>query len=611
MHALTAIEALRLRLAKSNASIEFGETPFGQPQLVESAVRVSEKLFQGYAKAIPSAENAYAAVLAYARGQKVDGRQRHMIASALSMSIRELDKQCLLGLPKLQNILESYQVDADKGRLWQLTWYGLLVSYFAYDPACAKPQDEAGWEQLRTFLNHTWPLIDRQADGALVPDWIVLLRTERQLLGDRPADKYGRAWLEGDMKMTERLRLDLDIPPSSWFWSELVTGAVRVAAGKTDAAFIASIPKLLDLIDDRPVCRDDAVEAILVRYFACRETPVHEDLCAYVVHKNVWRNPKLRDAGYATKWNRVPDEVWRMVLGWVNKQNLRDFFDILALRNKADEGRLAFWTKYIEQIHWTRLIFSSDTMELARHSEEVRALIAREDGSYASLTINKGVDAFMMQIGDFIIVEFSKKPNACYIYPISGLKFDRYRKTYTGSTGDLKYGHYDSNSGKIIHNGDWQSNGAATLRRLGILTDAQVGKLASAPDARRTTTQVRSAVPPQTEFVTARGIQPEPTRQVVNTWLPTAAPTRGERGPNSSEVAARTFAPHGARFDMALLEKTIGRFQDARIRDARRDDGTGCIWVYNPGRTRELEAWLDEGGFRWSERRVAWYFPEK
>jgi len=41
-------------------------------------------------------------------------------------------------------------------------------------------------------------------------------------------------------------------------------------------------------------------------------------------------------------------------LGWVNERNLRDFFGILASRNNADEGRLAFWSNYLEQITWTR-----------------------------------------------------------------------------------------------------------------------------------------------------------------------------------------------------------------------------------------------------------------
>jgi len=125
--------------------------------------------------------------------------------------------------------------------------------------------------------------------------------------------------------------------------------------------------------------------ALLTRYHGCKERPIHAELRDYVVRKDIWRNPKLKAAGLATTWNRVSDDVWRMVLSWVNESNLRDFFGILASRNHAEEGRLEFWTKYLNQISWTRLIFGPETMRLARRNREISELIAREEGAYAQL----------------------------------------------------------------------------------------------------------------------------------------------------------------------------------------------------------------------------------
>ena len=116
--------------------------------------------------------------------------------------------------------------------------------------------------------------------------------------------------------------------------------AVRSATAKSDSEFRALLPRLIQLIEGKPAFRDDAIELILIRFHACKDSTPDDRFRDYVVRPSVWKNPKLRDAGIATAWNRVPDPVWMMALGWVNKRNLKDFFDILAARNQADEGRL-------------------------------------------------------------------------------------------------------------------------------------------------------------------------------------------------------------------------------------------------------------------------------
>jgi hypothetical protein len=611
----SAIESLRRRLAQSTSLIEFGEAPFGQPHLVERAAHAAEKLFQAYAKARPSAQDAYAAALAFARGQRVSELQRHLIASAITVPIREIGNVRLLGSSRFSQLLMSYQAEASKGTLWQLTWYGLLSSYFSFDPVTAKAEDRTGWELLRELLGKTWALIDREAGDGLCPDWLSLLRTETQLLGPRPADKYGRDWLSGETEATERLRVDLDIPPSSWFWHELVAGAVRATTKASDQVFIAAIPKLLDLIEERPVCRDDAIEAILCRYHICVAVSVHDLLRDYVVQKDVWRNPKLRDAGYATAWNRVPEEVWLMVLGWVNERNLRDFFDILASRNKADEGRLEFWSKYMKQITWTRLIFSRDTMALARQKPDVRALIAREEGAYATLTVNKDVDAFMMRIGNYIIVEFSKKPNACYIYDADNMKFDRNSRQYAGGTDDLKYGYYDQDAASIRHLPHWQISGASTLAKLGILPDARMAGLKTGSAQRTHNTSARTqreagAIAGRVAPTAASARLPSKDHQASLISRPTQVPIERSREDSVSEATALSQPPQGSNFKMADLHDIVGKYEGARIVDGRKAYGAGRLWVSNPKRGRNLDLWLASSGFKWSPRSVMWYFPE-
>lgn len=571
MLATTGLQRLTLDLAAAVGSMGLHSAAFGKPELIAVPAREAERIFQGYAKAKPNKDDAYAAARAFLREQKLDAWQQDLIASAISDPVREQGGATVLGSPRFTELLATYEEEANRGDLWRLTWHGLLYSYFNFDPSSVKDQaSQRGWDALRRFLERTWPLIDRQADSALVPDWIGVLRLELEVLTGSPADKYARAYLQGDSTATDQLAADLGIAPSSWFWHALVLGAVSRATSDSDAEFRRLVPRLLDLVGSKPVFRDEALEVILVRYHACKGAPQDERLRDYVCDPTVWKNPKLKQAGIATAWNRVPDPVWRMVLDWVNGQNLKDFFDILAARNKADEGRLAFWSKYLKQISWTRLVFGADTMVLKRTHPGIRDLIAREEGAYAQLSGKREVDAFMAQIGNYLIIEFSKKPNACYVYKCDELPFEPYARHYDGGTSDLAAGYRDNQTclARIVHRSGWELRAAAELKSLGITPDE--------PDRRqRSSAKAESA---------------------AEIW---------GRLAQESEAGGQQSGP-----DMKKLENLMERFRRATVDDKRKGAAGGRLWVNDPLQRESLGTELSAMGFRWANSKQAWYFPE-
>jgi hypothetical protein len=568
---------LARQLASVLASFNLPATPFGQPEVVEKAAAAAAQAFQGYAKARPSKADAYAAALAFLRGQDLDERQRDLVAGALSERIREQSNACVLGHGKLPTLLDEYSREAEAGDLWRLTWFGLLGSYFSFDPAKASEAEQFGWESLRAFLKRTWPLIDRQSGSKVVPDWVTVLRGDPSLLGDNAAYRYALDYLRGEEAAVQKLSSDLAIPESSWFWQRLVLSAVERSTEQPDDRFKANIPKLLQLISARPVYRDKALEVLLTRYHRCADTSVHEQLRDYVCRKDVWRNPKLRAAGMATAWNRVEDEVWRMALQWVNKANLKDFFAVIAARRQADEGRLDFWSQYMEQIQWTRLIFSSQTQALAYSNEGIRNLIAREEDSYATMSANKDVDAFMMQLGNYLVIEFSKVPNAAYVYKADELPFEPYRRQYTGTGSDLKHGNEHGCAARFTHGHAWEATARMELQRLGIYPDAP-GK--SGPR------RVEAAKQASTSAERQRAPAVEP---------PSAPSSDG--------------APKGALFSMDSLRRLIAQYPQARIVDRRYSSG-GRLWVEDPMQHSKLERQLKAWNFRWAEARSAFYFME-
>jgi hypothetical protein len=565
-----AIAALTRDLAAAIGAMGFGVMEFGKPQLVQEAAAAAELTFQGHAKAKPRTEDAYAAARAFLRGGDLDDWQKDMVASAVSEPIREHGHATVLGDKRFPALLAAYEDEAKRGELWRLTWHGLLFSYFKFDPTQAGDSaTHQGWAHLRSFLERTWPLIDKQSGDRLVPEWISVLRKEANLLSAKPAEKYALDYLRGDTAATELLAEDLGIPPSSWFWHALVLGAVKRATAEPDAEFRRLVPTLIELVRGNPGFRDEALELILVRYHACSAAPADERLRDFVCHPQVWKNPKLKAAGIATAWNRVPTPVWQMVLTWVNEQNLKDFFDILAARSNADEGRLAFWSRYLKQISWTRLVFGAETMSLARANPAVRDLIAREEGAYAQLTGKREVDAFMMQLGSYLIVEFSKKPNACYVYKSDELPFEPYDKYFDGGTSDLGVGYRVGCAARIIHLPRWETRATDQLKSLGIRPDKA--------DARRV-----GAEAPRETATTAPHTPPPPETHVVT---------------------------ESAGLDMLYLEQLMVRFRGAAIYDKRDRDG-GRLWVEDPLQRVQLGSELEALNFRWADARAAWYYRE-
>lgn len=551
-----ALAELEKRLASLTAELARRSESPGQPAVVLSAAKEAERIFEGYTKLQPNKRAIYECVIELLQGRKLTSWQKDLVAFGLTEPIKEFRNATVLSSPRLEGLLLAYEREANDGSLWPLSWHAILTTYFSYDPHSS--QDEAsmsGWQRLQIFLQDTWPSVNKALGDQLVPDWATVLRREPNALAPNPAEKYADAYLKGDREPANRLAKELGIPDSSWFWHSLILSAVHRAAAQPDDKFKALIPQLLNMLRERTAFRNESIECLLVRYHACKGAPPHEALKEFVISPDVWKNPKLKLIGQGgAAWNRVPEPVWKMVLNWVNQANLRDFFEILAARNQADAGRLAFWSRYMDQIIWARLIFGQETMNLQRNNPEVRKLIAREQGMHARLTSSqkKLVDAFLMQLGNYIIVEFSKKPNACYVYKANELPFHPYASEYDGGNPDLAVGPNGDFAGRIVHTPGWEIDAQATLRSLGIYPDK--GK-----------------------------------EQSIHAALGTRAAGKRSKETDSDEVKA-----------------IVRRFSGAVLRDERTKSG-GRLWVLDPQQRQQLGKELEPLGFFWSDFRKGWY----
>jgi hypothetical protein len=214
-------------------------------------------------------------------------------------------------------------------------------------------------------------------------------------------------------------------------------------------------------------------------------------------------------------------------------------------------------------------------MALQKANAEVRNLIAREEGSYAQLTGKPEVDAFMMQLGPYVVIEFSKKPNACYVYEADQLPFEPYDRYYDGGTSDLAAGYRSDvdYALRIVHRAGWDDKAEIDLLQLGIAPDAH-----SATATSRTTGETAKST---------KTTKAKPGRPAIST---------------ASKI-------HGGP-DLALVKAIVSRFSRAIVDDRRNLPSGGRLWVADPLQRTQLSAELEGMGFKWSDRRLAWYYPE-
>jgi len=581
----------------------------GAPQQIEKEVQRAERLFKDYSsKSHHSKDDAYSAALKLVRGEVLDSWSKDIVAAAIAIPLKERKDLSVIETPHLEALLNSYREQADRGELWRLTWYSLFNSYLSVDPSrLSSSPGREGFSKLRTFLRKTWPTIDSNSGDLAVPDWVQVLRVEPELLSDNPAQKYATAVLAGDFEKVNEVQQRLGIPASGWFREELVIGAVKQVILQSEREFKHHLPAVIALIKTAPTFRDRAICAVLKRYYECQNRSVDPQLRDYLIQPSVWRNPKLKAAGIATAWNQVSDFEWRMVMGWVNERNLRDFFDILASRNGANQERLKFWSKYMNQIAWTRLIFGHETIRQKTYNPGIRALLESEEGTYARLrgSSDKTLDAFMMQLGDYLVVEFSKTGHGGYVYRLSDLPFNQYTAAYQGTTEDLKSGFYQGGKAvvKIFHTPGWEGRIADELRRLGIQPDSRSDSAHQrrdrlSDDQKQTITRIqgfdqqRQSVASQTVVMTEK-LGSATARNTVESQHDSLIKQVSSSSLTVDDVKAVIRPYWGA----SIIAETTGA--------ARR------IKVTDRGGNVKLEAELKSLGFRWSQFYNCWVWTEE
>jgi hypothetical protein len=418
MRALTSLQAA---LARSNAQAvaRIGDAP--PSRMAEVAEEIS-RLFprEVAAAAAPSfGERELEALSTFRhRTQEPDFRTLRLACSACARYIAEDDYVLLADAGAFAALLAAVERYADEPRRLRRLFDVLRRAFLSADREAdwfkgADARGCEGNERLRRFLEVKFAQV-REVEPVL--DWVHALTSYPEVLSSTPGQRFARELLAGDWQTLDAACRGLGLTGASWLVREAVRSAKDVAiAQEDDEAFKKNIPTLLALACEKRFAplRDEVYAAVVTRYAAIPSPPVHKALRDALV--GAWKNPWLERNRSAWTRDDVSDAARKMVGDWLKLEFLHQFFDVLSGERGQDQNRFEFWSQYHEQIRDVYIALGPnayyshdpDLVKL-RHALEGRLLQLKSPGA--------DTHAFVMFMDDVVVVEFSQKGNAAYLY---------------------------------------------------------------------------------------------------------------------------------------------------------------------------------------------------
>lgn len=501
----------------------------------------------------PSVDRLLSALGAFFESHEVDSMGQARLLS-YGCTQRFNGTSCLLEDRRLFGLFLIH-LDKNHGdvRRFRKCYRGLLHGYFSYDPNRddVPVTGKENWADLREYLAKRKGRLSTKGTD---PEWVTALEEHGNLLTAKPCERYGTAALQGDTSAFDDIRSRLEIRDDSWLIQALIDAQIDAAVKLPDDQFKSVLRFVLPLIERHPLIVDRTLGRVINRYSACRTREIDAGLRDLSVRQ--WKNPWL--PSNAARWGSVEPKAREMIAGWLKLQLISQFFSLLAEDGSNDTRRVEFWKGYHDKIQ--DMYFAMGDAAYYNRSKDFQEIRKAMDGRLLHLhkAGQPSNNAFIMKIGDYVVVEFGTAGNAAYIFRDGEDLPFQLRGMVVGNGSELKNAQSEAYVDRMIHRDTLE--GAWEDRFTSILT-SRVGK--------------RAATTPKKASVAADLIR-----------------VRAE--------------PQGS---FAAVLKTIANQHDLIITDLREKGGR--IWVEGKrSLTKEAKTRLEGLGFRWSERRNAYYRAE-
>lgn len=329
-------------------------------------------------------------------------------------------------LRRLQDEVDALQ--RQPRRFWRC-YQALMQSYFALEGQANATglKMDGGVAELRTFLSDRLEVVAQPLAGRPPSTWVRTLQDHSNLLTDRPCDRYVSDLKLGHSDSLASVCEGLSIGRQSWVWQAVILAYLQDICRRPDAEFKRSLETAMDLAEAKTELKPSEAIARVVaarivrRYCDAESRPELPRLRDLVIEKI--GNPWLQRARWDAWVEHEPAR--RMIDGWLKTRLIEDFFTLLGEQGGAtDRRRLAYWLRFVPAI--TDMWFALGSAARRNGSAEFVEMRKRIAGRRLDLEPDNGEgnNAFIMRIGNYYLIEFGMKGNACYYYASGELPFD-------------------------------------------------------------------------------------------------------------------------------------------------------------------------------------------
>lgn len=342
----------------------------------------------------------------------VDHRTLRLVAHGCCRWIEADDYAIIARRLDLETLLRRVDANGTDLRKLRRFYLGLLSSYLRAERHAAwfGEAAKAGSEYLRQYLVRV-----RQSVADVQPPLVRLevLNLYPMVLGTDPGQAFARDWLEGNSAAFTEVTEKLEISGASWLALDTLRAALAEATSAKDTLFKGHISAFLNAAGDQrfqPI-RDEIYAGLITRYAAMKSPGIHPELRDALVA--AWKNPWMsRNDG---AWGRVPDHARNMVASWLKLELIHQFFAVLSDEGRQDRRRFEFWRTYHEQIDDVYFALGSNAYS-SRNPDLVKLRKSLEGRLLALTDATPNTHAFVMCMGDTVVVEFSTSGNAAHKY---------------------------------------------------------------------------------------------------------------------------------------------------------------------------------------------------
>lgn len=296
-------------------------------------------------------------------------------------------------------------------------WLALCFSYFAYDEQ--QPDDNANWRVLREDIDRGFDAVKQRIGRE--KEWMRIVVEHRELFGAQAGSQLAEEIFEGRAHDLSALQVIAQVPDSSWLWKRIFVVLLSRIFLLDDEAFLKRLPELVGLGQLNTRYLNDVLSACLTRYHQSRYREQSSTLLKQAALEH-WGSPQMRSK-QNTWLQYVEQPVCAMVVAWFAKEDLEHFFTLLKGEAEVDQSRLFYWLRFANQMSYTRIVMGGDAWN-DRASDFV-AFREKNKGRLSQLTGGPSSNnAVVMQIGNYLFVEFSGTGNACYVYRADSAPFN-------------------------------------------------------------------------------------------------------------------------------------------------------------------------------------------